>query len=69
MGFLIKNNLYNNVISVINDDTGEERKLTDPEKEIVLEILPQLLESNTRQVYIDKLPAGLKITLARDIIQ
>jgi transposase len=60
---------YQEGLAVINDDSGQSRLLSPEEEKEVLEVLPQLKDSKTASIFVDKLPDGLKVTVRSEIVQ
>ncbi len=59
---------HNDIIS-INEDDDSFRLLSEAEKEVILEILPQLNEDKTDSVRVDKLSDGLNVVVRKEVVK
>ncbi len=58
-----------NNILLLNEDDDSIRLLSEEEKEVILEILPQLNKEETDSVRVDKLSDGLKVVIRKEPVQ
>jgi hypothetical protein len=58
-----------NDIVIINEDDQTFRLMTEEEKEVILEIIPQLNAPETDSVRVDKLTDGLKVVIRKELVQ
>jgi hypothetical protein len=58
-----------NDIVIINEYDQTFRLMTEEEKEVILEIIPQLNAPETDSVRVDKLTDGLKVVIRKELVQ